>query len=70
VGKVEFTHSKVLSPVVQPLIEVIAMSAVQLMIWVVVLPMARSPKLTGCEHWSGNATGEPRQMTFPLESVT
>jgi hypothetical protein len=56
--------------VVQPLIEVMAMSAVQLMIWVVVLPMARSPKLTGCEHWSGNATGEPRQMTFPLESVT
>jgi hypothetical protein len=50
--------------------EVMATSAVQLMIWIVVLPMARSPKLTGCEHWSGNATGDPRHMTFAFESVT
>jgi hypothetical protein len=42
-GNVEFWHCQVPSPVVHPTIDVIAIKAVQLMIFVDVLPIATSP---------------------------
>jgi hypothetical protein len=53
-----------------PLIFVIAITAVQLTVAVVVSPRARLPKSTGELHDSALATGEPMQITFPLESDT
>lgn len=69
-GRVLFEHCQVLSPVEQPLIEVIPIRAVQLIVFVFVLPIGVLPKSTGDEHLSGSATGDPRQMTLPLLSET
>jgi len=67
-GSVALLHWKFLLPVVQPLMDEMAMRAVQLMILVAVLPIETSPKSTGVEQLRGRATGDPRQMTFPFVS--
>lgn len=69
-GKEELEATHVLSLVVSPARDVMAMSAVHVIVFVEVEPSWTDPNSTGEVQFSGKDTGDPRQMTLPLLSET
>jgi hypothetical protein len=69
-GRVEFEHFHVPTPVIQPFIDVRGIKVVQFISKVFVEPMTVSPKSTGDEHFKGKATGDPMHIMLPFEVVT
>jgi len=68
-GRVALSMWKFWSPIVAPMMDVIATTAVQFTVSVWLLPRATFPKLTGEEQLRGKLTGEPRQYRTPFASV-